>query len=211
MLGRLMARQLSRPDGVLGRIVGRLMNRFNRDMCRAAIATLEVAPGDDVLEIGFGGGASLQALLTAAGKDGHVTGLDLSETMVIQAERRYARAVRDRQLMLRLGRVEHLPFTDESFDRVLTSNTIYFWPDAPRALAEIFRVLRPSGRLSFGFSPRSVLERGRVRPYGFIVYEEAQVRQLLRESGLLVTDVERHEHPLRGYIIVAAEKPGRAG
>ncbi len=107
--------------------------------------------------------------------------------------------------------MEHLPFPDESFDRVLTSNTIYFWLDAERALAEIARVLRPSGRLSLGFSPRSVLERGRVQQHGFILYEEAQVRQLLKESGLLITNVERHEHPLRGYIIFAAEKPGRAG
>ena len=180
-------------------------------MSRAAIVALEVGPGDDVLEIGFGGGASLQQLLVAGGMGGHVTGLELSETMVIQAERRFARAVRDQRLELRLGRVEHLPFPDESFDRVLTSNTIYFWLEPHRALEEIARVLRPSGRLSLAFSPRSVLERGRVQRHGFILYEEAQVRQLLRESGLLVVDVERHEHPVRGYIILAAEKPGRAG
>src|SRR5512138_3892318 len=65
MLGKIMARQLSRPDGLLGRVVARLMNRFNRAMSGAAIALLEVAPGDDVLEIGFGGGASLNPLLRA--------------------------------------------------------------------------------------------------------------------------------------------------
>ncbi len=211
MLAKILARQLSRPQGVLGRVVARLMNRFNREMSGRAITVLEVGPGDDVLEIGFGGGASLQQLLLATGLTGHVTGLELSDTMVIQAERRFARAVRDRRLELRLGRVEHLPFPDESFDRVLTSNTIYFWLDAERALAEIARVLRPAGRLSLGFSPRSVLERGRVQQHGFILYEEAQVRQLLKECGLLVIDVERHEHPVRGYIILAAEKPGRAG
>lgn len=210
MLGRALARQLSRPEGVLGRIVARLMNRFNRDMSRMAIAAMEVARGDDVLEIGFGGGASLDPLLVAAGT-GKVTGLDLSETMVLRAQRRFAWAVREGRLQVRLGQVEHLPFAGESFDRVLTSNTIYFWADARRALAEIFRVLRPCGRLSLAFSPRSVLERGRLHPPGFILRDEAEVLQLVKGAGFVVGRVDRHEHPARGFVIIAADKPGRAG
>lgn len=210
MLTKTLARQLSRPEGVLGRLVARLMNRFNRGMTRSAIAALEVAHGDDVLEIGFGGGASLEPLLVVAGR-GKVTGLDLSETMVRRAQRRFARALREERLQLRLGQVERLPFARESFDRVLTSNTIYFWEDAPEALAEIFRVLRPCGRLSLAFSPRSVLERGPLQPHGFILRDEAEVLQLVKETGFVVARIDRHDHPARGFVVIAADKPGRAG
>jgi SAM-dependent methyltransferase len=115
MLGRALARQLSRPEGVLGRIVARLMNRFNRDMSRMAIAAIEVARGDDVLEIGFGGGANLDPLLVAAGT-GKVTGLDLSETMVLRAQRRFAWAVREGRLQVRLGQVDWSPQGQRSWE-----------------------------------------------------------------------------------------------
>ncbi len=210
MLAETLGRQLSHPEGVVGRIVARLMNHFNRDMSRRAIAALEVARGDDVLEIGFGGGASLGPLLVAAGT-GKVTALDPSETMVLGAQRRFASALREDRLRLRLGRVEHLPFAGESFDRVLTSNTIYFWADVPQALAEILRVLRPCGRLSLAFSPRSVLERGRLHPHGFILRDEAEILQSAKDAGFVVARADRHEHPVRGFVIIAADKPGRAG
>ena len=60
---RFVARQLSHPKGFLGRIFGRLMNRHNANMNAFAIRQLELTSSDRVLEIGFGGGVTLQRLI----------------------------------------------------------------------------------------------------------------------------------------------------
>jgi SAM-dependent methyltransferase len=52
-----------------------------------------------------------------------------------------------------------LPFADGSFDRVLTINTVYFWPDLPTALTEVGRVLAAGGLLAIGIRDPSAMQR----------------------------------------------------
>lgn len=102
--------------------------------------------GPRVLELGFGPG-HLQVRMQRAGSGGEgftVYGLDESRQMAHQARRRLLRA----NLAPRLARglAQHLPFAAHSFDSVVaTFPTLYI--TNPRTLAEIRRVLRPSGRL----------------------------------------------------------------
>ena len=70
---RFIARHLSQPTGVLGRIVGRLMNRNNAKMNAFAVKLLELTPDDRVLEVGFGGGVALPSLVATAA---YVAGVD---------------------------------------------------------------------------------------------------------------------------------------
>ncbi len=210
MLADAMSRQLAQPSGLLGRLVGGMMDRWNHGMHAAALSALGVQRGDHVLEIGFGGGATLGPLLRASGAGG-VVGLELSATMVERARRHYRDALDDRHLELRLGSAEHMPFPSESFDRVLTINTLYFWPDAERALGDIHRVLRPGGRLVLAFRPKQGLQRGHADRHGFILREDAEVDELLQGAHLRVTAHERHEDGKLGHVIVVAEKASRAG
>jgi arsenite methyltransferase len=83
----LIARHLSQPTGVLGRIVGRLMNRNNAKMNAFAVKLLELTPDDRVLEVGFGGGVGLPSLIATAA---YVAGVDRSPVMVQQANTNFA-------------------------------------------------------------------------------------------------------------------------
>ena len=79
MAPRFVARQLADPHGVFGRVIGYLMNRHNAQMNAFAVQMLAPDPADHVLEIGFGGGAALPALIRKAG---FVAGVDRSRDAV---------------------------------------------------------------------------------------------------------------------------------
>src|SRR5262245_42893289 len=104
---RFIARQLAHPSGVLGRLLGGLMNRTNARMNTSALQLLELEPTDRVLEIGFGGGVALASLI---GRAAFVAGVDRSRDMVARAKARFEAAVSVGRAEFREGRVEALPF-----------------------------------------------------------------------------------------------------
>jgi ubiquinone/menaquinone biosynthesis C-methylase UbiE len=105
-------------------------------------APLALRPGLNVLDVGCGTGDFLR-LLAPIVSPGTAEGLDLSETMIAEARRRSAENVDN--LSFRVGSVLELPFPDGSFDRVLATQLLLHVPDPWRALAEMKRVLAPSG------------------------------------------------------------------
>jgi ubiquinone/menaquinone biosynthesis C-methylase UbiE len=134
------------------------MRLANRGPYRLALRALAVAPGDEVLELGFGPGEGVRALAGLA-RDGRIWGVDGSETMLAQARARNRAAIARGQVRLALGAFEATGLPDASIDLVLAVNVAYFWTDAPRVLAEIGRVLRPGGRLCVYVSDARAMSR----------------------------------------------------
>jgi ubiquinone/menaquinone biosynthesis C-methylase UbiE len=140
------ASQFGNPTGLAGRVVGRLMARKNRYINQLAVDQLAARPDDRILEIGYGPGAAVE-LLARRVTAGLVAGIDHSPTMLAQASRRNRRAIDAGRVELRVGSVDALPYADASFDKVFEVNSFHHWPHQAAALAEIRRVLRPSGLL----------------------------------------------------------------
>ena len=192
-LAHFLSEQARKPSGWFGRFVMPwLFNRFNDRINDLAIAALDVRPADTVLDIGFGGGYSLPRLVQRA-SGGKVHGVDFSEPMVLQAEHRFAELIRQGRLELRVGDVRALPYMDGSMHKVLTVNTIYFWPDPIENLREIRRVMKAGGRLIVAFRSRHTMERARALVQGFTLYEPDAVPPLLREAGFRDVTVHRHD------------------
>jgi SAM-dependent methyltransferase len=180
-MARWLARQFARPEGVVGRrLIAPWLNRISRRMNRLTLDQLRVGPGDDVLEVGFGGGALLADLLEAT--RGRVIGVDVSEAMVKRARRRFRTAER---LDLYEASVEALPLAEASVDRACSVNNLYFWPDPAMALRELARVIRPGGRLAVAFEPPGELRKYPGHRFGFRLFEEAEVRRLMEEAGFV--------------------------
>lgn len=115
------------------------------------------AAGGRVLEIGIGSGLNLPLY---AGNTKQVIGLDPSQRLLQMASRARAKALRPVELLE--GSAEAIPLEDRSIDTVVMTWTLCSIPDAVGALAEMRRVLRPSGQLLFvehGQSPDGGVRR----------------------------------------------------
>jgi ubiquinone/menaquinone biosynthesis C-methylase UbiE len=101
-----------------------------------------VAQGQRVLDVATGTGLAAEAALRIVGPDGHVTAADISEQMVERARERLTGAT---NVSIRVADGQALGLPDNSFDAVLCSLGLMFFPDPARGLAELHRVLRPGG------------------------------------------------------------------
>ncbi|MEO8029627.1 MAG: class I SAM-dependent methyltransferase [Gemmatimonadota bacterium] len=197
---RFVARQLARPSGLLGPLFGRLMNWHNATLNAYALEQVALAGKDRVLEIGFGGGAALASLLTRARC---VAGLDRSRAAVRMAHKRYADQVAAGCAQFRVGQVEALPYQGGDFSWVYSVNTVYFWPILDLAFGEIFRVLRPGGRVVIGFLPKQHMDRLGMPTDIFTTRSIQEMVSALDRSGFHGIEIRRPAPDVLWAVIVA--------
>ena len=119
---------------------------------------LGLAPGQRLLDVGFGLGDVSLALAADLGAEGEVVGIDASEAMISAARARAASV--PCSMRFRLGDAMALDEPDCSFDAVRSERTLQWVPDPAVAIAEMHRVLRPGGRVSLIDSDWSTFELG---------------------------------------------------
>jgi SAM-dependent methyltransferase len=106
-----------------------------------------LSAGDDVLDLGSGGGIDCLIAARAVAPGGHVIGVDFLADMVDRATRAAAEAgLTDVRFVE--SEIEALPLPDDSIDVVISNGVINLSPRKVRVLSEAFRVLRPGGRLA---------------------------------------------------------------
>jgi demethylmenaquinone methyltransferase/2-methoxy-6-polyprenyl-1,4-benzoquinol methylase len=126
-----------------------LAEHSEQPMREVAMGMLAPAPGEHLLEIGFGTGHVLAKLAQAVGPTGKVFGIDISENMVAQAKELLERENLTDRVTLDCGDAEDLPYPSDSLDGIFMCFTLELFdtPDIPRVLAQCRRVLRPGGRI----------------------------------------------------------------
>ena len=107
------------------------------------LGLLDVKPGERVLDIGCGNARDIARI---ANHGGQVVGVDMSAGMIAAAGRELERMGLG-GIKLQVGDATCLDFPDASFDKILCSEVIEHIPDASQALREMWRVLRPGGKL----------------------------------------------------------------
>jgi len=105
-----------------------------------------LAPGEDVLDIGCGAGTDTLVAAQMVAPAGQVIGIDMTPEMLSRA-RAAAAEMGSGNVGFVEGDVEKLPFPAESFDVAISNGVIDLIPDKDAVFSEIFRVLRPGGRL----------------------------------------------------------------
>ncbi|HEX8192967.1 MAG TPA: class I SAM-dependent methyltransferase [Allosphingosinicella sp.] len=173
-------------------------------MVPLALAGLDVRRGETVLDVGFGGGGLIAALLEAGAR---AVGIDISEVAVRRARRRFGERAR-----ILLGSAEALPLGDASVHKAASLNSLYFWPAPAAAMAEFARVVRPGGRLAIAFEPPEELRKWPGHRHGFRLFAEEEVRQLMAQAGF--TDIRAAwgtgRKPDRFLCLTGVRSPGDA-
>jgi arsenite methyltransferase len=143
--GRALAERLGYPPDDLDRIPAAAIESFagvGHFMDLAGIA-----PGEAVLDLGSGSGMDSFLAALAAGPDGRVIGVDMTDEQLAKAERLAADASVD-NVEFRRGYIEEPPVDEQAFDCAISNGVINLSPNKPAVFAAAARALRPGGRLA---------------------------------------------------------------
>lgn len=199
LLGRLLS-QSGKPRGRFGRFLVRGMNFGHSGLTRWGLTKVEIRDNATVLDIGCGGGRALERLASLASL-GKVVGIDYSEDSVAVARKRNQRLIATGRVEVLHGSVSSMPFPDATFDCVSAVETYYFWPDIAADLAEVRRVMKPSGQM--------VIIAGMYRGSRF----DKRNMRLIRAGGMRCFSVQEFEETLQdaGFSAVAVSVEPRKG
>jgi ubiquinone/menaquinone biosynthesis C-methylase UbiE len=130
---------------------GEEMERHHVPITEPVLRMMDLKPGERVLDLGCGAGWATRMLARMVSpeksnrsKDGLVVGIDISDEMIRRAQQSSQEFQNVRYLA---GSADRIPWESNFFDKVLSVESFYYYPDQDRALDEVRRVMAPGGKL----------------------------------------------------------------
>ncbi len=196
--------QNQKPAGMLGWAAAGLMLVVGPSGCRhqAVARLLDLQPDDALLDIACGSGLFLRR---QAAQVRQVAGLDHSRVQIGLARRLLGRRIAAGTAEVVEGDAAALPWPDDQFSAV-TCNCLFCLAEAERAVAEMYRVLRPGGRLVLAtdFHDDPAAARQQEREWGWRAWTEPELQALLENAGF--TKV-RLSHDAQSAFATAVKPP----
>jgi len=118
--------------------------------CGNPTALAQLQAGQAVLDLGSGGGFDVFIAAGKVGASGRAIGVDMTAQMLTKSRQAIAAFTENTGLEnveFRLGEIEHLPVADNSIDVVISNCVINLSPDKPQVWREVYRVLKPGGKV----------------------------------------------------------------
>jgi arsenite methyltransferase len=180
---KFLAAQLRQPSGLFGKFfMGDFLNKGNEKINHLTVELLDIKPTDRVLDIGFGGGVTIEEMVKII-DTGKIHGVDFSQAMVDKAKWRFKKSIQAGKVSIEFGDVSQLPFDAKIFDKVCTVNTIYFWKDPLVSLREIRRVMKKGGKLIISIRSADKMKDLPFTQHNFKLYAPEDVKHLLVGAG----------------------------
>ena len=139
-----VGRQVKKPTRYTGRLFAKLMNASHAGLTDWAMSHLDVPPHATALDVGCGGGRTIEKL---AEKAASVYGVDYAAGSVAVSRAHNQRLIAEGRVFVERASVSKLPFEADKFDVATAVETQYYWPNIESDMHEILRVLKPGGRL----------------------------------------------------------------
>lgn len=181
----------ARPTGKAGRLMLWFMNLSHTPMAKWHISLIDWHGVETILDEGCGGGKNIQRMLKRC-PTAQVYGIDYAEESVRASRKLNANAL-GKRCFIEQGNALSLAFENGKFDLVTAFETVYFWPDLPKAFSETYRVLKDGGRFVFSYGDREnkamasweeQIESMRLLPIDDIV-------QMLTDTGFRQVEVKQ--------------------
>jgi ubiquinone/menaquinone biosynthesis C-methylase UbiE len=203
--------QCQKPTGWLGRFMLRNMNSRHSRVTDWGLSHVSIEKHYTILDVGCGGGRTLSKLAESASQ-GKVYGVDYSQESVVVSKRTNARWIEMNRVEVRLGSVSQLPFPDGMFDLATAVETHFWWPNLPSDMREIFRVVRPGGKLIiiaevYKGAKTTVARMAEkyVSRTGMTLLDVDEHREIFTQAGF--SDVQIIVEPQKGWICGLGNKP----
>lgn len=201
--------QFQRPTGIQSRVVAVMMNKSHYELTTWGLSHLTINPTDTILDIGCGGGKTINRL-TKMAPQGKVYGIDHSPDMVKYAQKLNKPHIAQNRVEITQATVENTGFPSGTFDLVLAVETYYFWPSLPTAFKEIHRILKPAGKFLmvnemikdgvYEVKKAELIEKVHVR-----LFSLEEIQTMLESAGFVRVEVFRKaETP---WNAIVAQKP----
>jgi ubiquinone/menaquinone biosynthesis C-methylase UbiE len=182
--------------------------------CGNPTATANLKPGEVVVDLGCGGGIDVLLASLKVGPTGRAIGIDMTPEMIERARSAAARlggGAAPANVELRLAPIDRLPLADGSVDCLISNCVINLAPDKPAVFREMFRVLKPGGRVAVSdIALKKPLppEVGRdLLAYvgciaGAVLVED--YRRMLQEAGFRAVEVVDTQKDLNAYALAGS-------
>jgi len=168
--------------------------------CGSPLVQADVQEGDTILDLGSGGGIDVFRASKLVGENGRVIGLDATPEMIFRA-RETAKKHGYQNVAFRLGEIEHMPIESNSVDLVISNCVLNLVPDKQSAFKEIYRVLKPGGKITVSDMVATQEGRKIIKPEewaaciaGAVTFEE--YRGILERTGFLDIKGLDESHPI---------------
>lgn len=194
--------QCAHPQGRMGQAMLKFMNLCHAPLNKWGLGLVCFHDGMTMLDIGCGGGATLQRLLKRS-QGAKVYGIDISEDSVAKA-REVNKAQLDKQVFIEQGTVSQLPYEDAKFDLVTAVETVYFWPNLLECVKEVRRVIKPGGQFVIMVEVVTMNSKWLKVVEGMTAYPPEQLKQFLDDAGFTQTEIHRKKP---SYATILGVKP----
>jgi SAM-dependent methyltransferase len=210
-----LAQQLSCPEGENGIRTGENMNLTNSNMIHSTLDAMNIGADEQILEIGPGNGSHLESIIKK-NTDVHYTGIDISETMILEARRINKNFIDTCFADFKLTNGKILDLECGTYDKIFTVNTLYFWEEPLNYAKEILRVLKPGGEFYLAFAEKDFMKTLPFTVYGFQLYDINDAERLISDAGFAIEDVKTKTEDIksntgeavkRNFIILRSSKP----
>jgi len=196
--------QFAKPTGFFGKILAKGMARGHKEFYKNALKAINPKKDDRYLEIGFGSGIFINKYISHVSK---IAGIDYSEDMVRLASDINRKLVDLGKAEFKKGYSSSLPWADNEFTIVAAIEVFFFLNETEKTLKEIFRVLKPGGRLiiEMAFNKDDGVDHKRyIKKMNLKLYSGEEMKKLLKKAGFNDIVIDYYKAfwiPIKGHIV----------